>query len=154
MVKVLFVCHGNICRSTMAEFIFRDYVEKKGYKEQFYIESAATSTEELGNGVYPPVKRILEKLGIDCSSKRARQIVKSDYEKFDFIIGMDNENMRNLNRFYNDEDSKIFLFKSFGEGGYISDPWYTRDFEATYNDVVNATKDFFDYLKGKNYIKG
>ena len=93
MVKILFVCHGNICRSPMAEFVFKDLVHKEGLDEQFYIESAATNTEELGNPVYPPARRKLEEHGIDCSYKRARQIKKSDYDDFDLIIAMDEENL-------------------------------------------------------------
>ena len=96
MVKILFVCHGNICRSPMAEFVMKDLVRRKGEENEFFIASAATSREELGNGVYPPVKRILAAMGIDCSGKRARQVTKADYAEFDYIVCMDRNNMRNI----------------------------------------------------------
>ena len=100
MYKILFVCHGNICRSPMAEFIMKELVEKNGLENSFYIESAATSCEELGNPVYPPARRVLASRGIDCSAKRARRITAEDYDKFDFIVCMDSNNMRNLERMF------------------------------------------------------
>ena len=106
MTKILFVCHGNICRSPMAEFLMKKLVESRGLDGEFYIESAATSTEEIGNGVYPPVKRILNARGIDCSAKRARQMTRSDYDKFDYIVCMDSNNMRNMNRIAIDNNGK------------------------------------------------
>lgn len=135
--SILFVCHGNICRSTMAEFVMKDLVEKAGLSDSFHIESAATSAEELGNPVYPGTKRILDRLGIDCSAKRARRITADDYDKFDLIIAMDDANMRNLRaKYHQDPDHKIHLLMSYaGNPRPIADPWYTGDFETTYQDV-------------------
>ena len=154
MIKILFVCHGNICRSPMAEFLMKELVCEKGLQNEFYIESAATSTEEIGNGVYPPVKRILKAREIDCSAKRARQMTMADYDKFDYIIGMDSANIRNLNRMLNgDPNGKVYKFLSFaGSGRDIADPWYTGDFDATYNDVVEGCDGFLAYLKEKGEI--
>ena len=155
MIKVLFVCHGNICRSPMAEFIFKDMIEKTGERENFYIESKATSREEIGNGVYPPVRRLLNNMGIDCSGKRAVQTVKSDYDKFDFIIGMDEYNIRNMQRIYGaDPDKKIFkLLEFIGSTREVSDPWYTGEFTKTKEDVTKGLEGFLKYLKEKGYMK-
>lgn len=149
MIKVLFVCYGNICRSPMAEFLFRDFIEKKGESENFYIESAATSSEELGNPVYPPAKRILESLNIDCSKKRARRITKEDYDKFDYIIGMDEMNIRDMKRaFGGDSDGKIYKLLDFtSRGGEVADPWWTRDFNATLKDVTEGITEFYKKIK-------
>ena len=136
-MKILFVCHGNICRSPMAEYVLRDICEKRGIKG-VYIESAATSSEELGNGVHYGTRGILDRLGIDCSKKRARKITKSDYEEFDLLIGMDGANIQNMLRFWGDEKHKLHLLSEFAENPNsrdISDPWYTGDFESTYRDV-------------------
>lgn len=137
-MKILFVCHGNICRSPMAMFVMRDLVEKTGVADEFEIDSAATSSEELGNPAYPPVERLLGKLGIDTSSHRARRITGQDYEKYDLIIGMDRANMRNMHNFWGgDRDGKLRLMMSYcGESRDVADPWYTGDFEATYRDVL------------------
>ena len=136
MYRILFVCHGNICRSPMAEYIMRDMLKKRGITD-IETASAATSTEELGNHVHPGTVRVLNRLGIDCSDKRARQIAKSDCDKFDLLIGMDSENLRNMKRFWNNSDSKIHLLGEYIENGghEISDPWYTGDFEQTYRDI-------------------
>ena len=149
MIKVLFVCHGNICRSPMAEFLFRDFVEKKGEGDKFYIESAATSSEELGNPVYPPAKRVLNRCGIDCSKKFARRLTLSDYDKFDYIIGMDEMNVRNMYRLFGeDKDGKISKLLDFTDAKRdVADPWWTGDFEATYNDVINGINGFYKNLK-------
>lgn len=154
MIKVLFICHGNICRSPMAEFVFKDLVAKRGLSDQFHIESAATSTEELGNPVYPPARRKLNSLGIDCSGKRARQMNKSDYDKFDYLIGMDTYNMRNINRICGgDPDGKVYKMLSIaGESRDVADPWYTGDFEATYRDVLKGSEAFLDMLKEQGKI--
>ncbi len=147
MTKILFVCYGNICRSPMAEFLMKDFLQKKG-DTNFYIESAATSTEELGNPVYPPAKRLLNSLNINCDGKFARQIKKSDYDNFDYIICMDEMNRRDLNRFFNDKDKKIFSLLDFTEEkGEVADPWWTRDFNATYNDVMRGINAFYKFLK-------
>ena len=144
MVKILFVCHGNICRSPMAEFIMKDLVEKAGLSAQFHIASAATSTEEIWNGignpVYPPAKAKLAEHGIGCGGKRAVQLTPSDYGKYDYLIGMDSANIRNMRRMLgSDPEGKIHKLLAFaGSDRDISDPWYTGDFDATYRDVTEG----------------
>lgn len=137
MFRILFVCHGNICRSPMAEFVMKDLVEKRGLSGQFSIESAATSTEELGNPVHRGTRKILDRLGISCAEKRARQLKRTDYDNFDYLIGMDYANVRNMNRICGgDPEAKIYKLLDFtDEPRSISDPWYTGDFEATFHDV-------------------
>ena len=137
MIKILFVCHGNICRSPMAEFVMKDLVNKKGMADQFEIASAATSTEEIGNPVYSPAKRKLKEHGISCVGKTARQMTKEDYAYYDYIIAMDRLNLRNMTRFVgSDPDNKISLLMDFtNHPGDVADPWYTGDFDATWNDV-------------------
>lgn len=138
MTKILFVCHGNICRSPMAEFVFKDMT--KNYND-IYIESAATSTEELGNGVHHGTANLLRKKGISTAGKVACQMNKNDYEKFDYIIGMDSWNIRNIKRICGgDPDKKIYKLLDFSEraGDDIADPWYTGDFETTYSDVYEG----------------
>lgn len=137
MVRILFVCHGNICRSPMAEFVMKDLVEKRGFSGQFSIESAATSTEEIGNPVHRGTRKILDRLGISCAEKRARQLKRTDYDTFDYLIGMDEANVRNMNRICGgDPEAKIYKLLDFtDEPRSISDPWYTGDFEATFHDV-------------------
>lgn len=150
MTKILFVCYGNICRSPMAEFIMKDLVSKKGESQNFYIESAATSSEELGNPVYPPARRILNSLNINCDGKFARRIKKEDYDKFDYIIGMDEMNRRALKSFFKDVDNKISILLDFTEKkGEVADPWWTRDFNATLNDVVEGTNALYNQIKNK-----
>lgn len=146
MIKVLFVCHGNICRSPMAEFIFKDLVKEDD--NEFHIESRATSREEIGNPVYPPAKRKLKEYGILCDGKVAKQITKEDYEKFDYIICMDNNNLRNI-RYVVGEDTynKISLLMEWtGEKKEVSDPWYTGDFETAYRDILKGCKAVRDKL--------
>ena len=140
MIKILFVCHGNICRSPMAEFVMKDMVEKKGIAEDFYIASAATSTEEIGNGVHYGTRRKLAEFGISTDGKRAVQLKKSDYGKYDYIIGMDSWNMRNMKRMLpEDTDNKIHLLLDFSASPRdIADPWYTGDFDTTYNDILEG----------------
>ena len=137
MIKILFVCHGNICRSPMAEFVMKDLLNKKGIAGQFEIASAATSTEEIGNPIYPPAKRKLKEHGISCVGKTARQMTKEDYAYYDYIIAMDRLNLRNMTRFAgNDPDNKVSLLMDFtNHPGDVADPWYTGDFDATWNDV-------------------
>ena len=137
MIKVLFICHGNICRSPMAEFVMKDMVEKAGLSGDFYIESAATSTEEIGNPVYPPARRKLAEHGISCAGKHAQQMTRADYDKFDYIIAMDRNNLRNLRRIIGeDTDGKVSLLLTHaGRSGDVADPWYTGDFDATWDDV-------------------
>ena len=137
MKKILFVCHGNICRSPMAEFVMKDLVAKAGQEDEFYNESAAASTEEIGNGVYPPAKRKLAEHGISCKGKTARQITRNDYEYFDLLIGMDEYNIEDMIDICGgDPDGKIYKLMDFTERkGDVADPWYTRDFDATWRDV-------------------
>ena len=148
MIKVLFVCHGNICRSPMAEFVMKDMVEKAGRGDAFYIESAATSTEEIGNPVYPPARRKLAEHGISCAGKHARQMTRADYDKFDYIIAMDRNNLRNLRRIIGeDTDGKVSLLLTHaGRSGDVADPWYTGDFDATWDDVNAGCKGLLEEL--------
>lgn len=139
-MRILFVCHGNICRSPMAEFVMKDLVAKHGMEDQFYIESAATSTEEIGNEVYPPAKRKLAEHGITCKGKTARQMRKNDYERFDLLIGMDEWNIRNMIRICGgDPEGKIHKLMDYTHRkGDVADPWYTGDFNATWRDVTEG----------------
>ena len=139
MTKILFVCHGNICRSPMAEFVMKDLVKKAGLEGQFHIESAATSSEELGNPVYPPARRKLAEHGLSCAGKTARQLKSRDYGLFDLLIGMDQANLRNMRRICGgDRDGKIHPLMEFAGclEAEVADPWYTGDFEATWQDVL------------------
>ena len=158
MIKVLFICHGNICRSPMAEFIFKDMVQKKGLADLFYISSAATSTEEIWNGVgnpvYPPAREELAKHGISCKGKRAVQITKNDYSKYDYILGMDQWNMKNMMRILrNDPENKVKLLLDYSERPRdIADPWYTGNFTLTYSDIVEGCESFLQYLQENGII--
>lgn len=137
MIKILFICHGNICRSPMAEFVMKKYVRDAGLEREFYIESAATSREELGNPVYPPARRELARHGISCEGKAARQVTAADLDRFDLLICMDRANVRNTLRLTGpDREGKIRLLLDYtGEGRDVADPWYTGDFSATWRDV-------------------
>ena len=152
MIRVLFVCHGNICRSPMAEFIFKNMINKKQLQSDFYIASAATSTEEIWNGignpVYPPAKRELARHGISCDRKRAVQLKKSDYDKYDYLIGMEERNRRNMLRILgSDPENKVSLLLDYSNRpGNIADPWYTGDFETTYRDITEGCEGFLEYL--------
>ena len=140
MKKILFVCLGNICRSPMAEFIFKDMVKQAGLEKEYYIESAATSDEEYGNDVYPAAKQKLYEEGIPFTKRRARQMTKADYEKFDLICAMDLSNLRNIGYITGgDPEGKVSLLLDFaGEHRAISDPWYTRNFDDTFNDITRG----------------
>lgn len=140
MKKILFVCHGNICRSPMAEFIMKKLVENARRQGDFHIASAATSTEELGNSVYPPARRKLAEHGISCDGKIARQLTRRDYDEYDMLIGMDSYNIRNMKRMCGgDPEDKIHLLMDFTDRpGEVADPWYTGDFNATYRDCVEG----------------
>ncbi len=141
MHNILFVCHGNICRSPMAEFVMKDLVAKAGLESQFHIESAATSTEEIGNPVYPPARRKLREHGMDCSGKTARQLTRTDGERFDLLIGMDGANLRNMRRICPNAEGKLHLLLDFTRRpGDVADPWYTGDFEATWQDVLEGCR--------------
>ena len=165
MIKILFICHGNICRSPMSEFILKDMVEKRGIQDQFEIASAATSTEEIWNGrgnpIYPPAQAELRRRGIDgtaytdFSGKRARQVTREDYEHYDYLLCADTANIRNTIRITGeDRQNKIKLLLDFAgrPGCSISDPWYTGDFEATYRDVVEGCNGFLVYLRREGKI--
>ena len=139
LYRILFVCHGNICRSPMGEFILKDLVEKAGLADRFHIESAATSTEEIGNPVYPPARRKLAQHGIDCAGKTARQLTADDYGRFDLLLGMDRANIRNMTHICGgDPQGKIHLLMEYAghPGREVADPWYTGDFDATWDDVL------------------
>lgn len=151
MIKILFVCHGNICRSPMAEFVMKDLVAKQGRAEEFEIASAATSTEELGNPVYMPARRKLAEHGIDCSGKTARQLQRRDYARYDLLVGMDKANRRNMERMCGgDPAGKIKLLLDFTKRpGEVADPWYTGDFEATWRDVEEGCQGILRWLEEK-----
>lgn len=149
MIKILFVCHGNICRSPMAEFVMRDIVTKAGLAEQFHIQSAATSTEEIGNPVYSLARRKLAEHGIDCTGKTARQFTRDDYEQYNLLVGMDRANLRNMDRICGgDPDGKMHLLLEFADRpGDVADPWYTRDFDTTWRDVNAGCKGLLRWLQ-------
>lgn len=144
--KILFVCHGNICRSPMAEFVMKKLVGERGLENEFEIASAATSTEEIGNPVYPPARRKLAEHGIGCQGKTARQMTSDDYRHYDLIIVMDHNNVRNLRRLLGDDtEHKIHLLMDFSQRpGDVADPWYTGDFEATWRDVWDGCNGLLD----------
>ena len=148
MHAVLFVCHGNICRSPMAEFVMKDLVRKAGADTEFFLASAATSTEEIGNPVYPPARRKLAEHGIGCAGKTARQLRREDYDRFDLLIGMDGANLRNMRRICGgDPEGKLSLLLDWaGRSGDVADPWYTGDFEATWQDVLAGCQGLLDAL--------
>ena len=158
MIKILFVCHGNICRSPMAEFIMKKMVEERGISSQFVIASAATSSEEIwagiGNPVYPPAKAELKKHGISCEGKRAVQLTKKDYGRYDFILGMDRYNLRNMLRILGkDPDHKVKLLLDYSDHPRdISDPWYTGEFGTTYTDIVEGCEAFLSWLTEQGRI--
>ena len=150
MKKILFVCHGNICRSPTAEFVMKDMVKRAGLEDEFEIASAATHDEELGNGVYPPAKALLRQHGIDCSAKRARLLVRADYDRYDLLIGMDEANLRNMRRLFGG-DSGLKLHSMMEYAGRpndsVADPWYTRDFQRTWDDITAACTGLLEKLK-------
>ena len=172
MINILFICHGNICRSPMAEFILKDMVKKAGCEDEFYIDSAATSTEETGNPMYPPAKRKLREKGVPFTEHRARQITGGDFREFDYVIAMDRYNLRNLRSMFGADTAemrKVSLLLDYavikgkaekaekeamqadsdfydGERRDIADPWYTGDFELTYNDIVRGCTAFLRFL--------
>ena len=150
MIKILFICHGNICRSPMAEFVMKDMVEKKGLQDQFHIESAATSREEIGNSVYPPAKRMLAKHGISCEGKRARQVTKADLEHYDYLVLMDRNNMSNMIRMFGAENmNKVSMLLDRD----VADPWYTGNFDKTMQDVQVGCTKLLNQILDTHFIK-
>ena len=155
MTKILFVCHGNICRSPAAEFVLKELVRRAGLENEFVIDSAATSTEEIGNPVYPPMRRVLSEHGIDCTGKTARQIRRADYDDYDLLIGMDEENMWNMRRkFHGDPEGKLKNLLDYAgrEGEAVADPWYTRDFVQTWDDVLEGCEALLTALTGTVFV--
>ena len=148
--RVLFICHGNICRSPMAEFMFKDMVKKRNIADDFYIESKAVSQEEIGNDIYPPAKRKLREKGIEFSSHQASQIRREDFSNYDYILVMDASNLRYLSylgmeKYYkNNQVFKLMHFTSSNKD--VADPWYTGDFERTYLDILEGLKGFLQFL--------
>ena len=151
MTKILFVCHGNICRSPMAEFVMKDLVRQAGLDWKYEIASAATSTEEIGNGVYPPARRKLAEHGLSCAGKTARQLRREDYRIYDYLVGMDSANLRNMNRICGgDPEGKISLLLDWtGQNRDVADPWYTGDFEATWQDALAVCRSLLAALEAK-----
>lgn len=151
MIKILFICHGNICRSPMAEFVLKNIVKNKGISDNFYIASAATSYEEIGNPVHYGTAKILDRLGISYQGKRAVHLEKSDYLKYDYLICMDSANIRNTLKIVGkDSENKIHKLMEFaGSCNDVADPWYTGDFEKTYEDVVSGCNGLLKYIEGR-----
>ena len=154
MIKVLFICHGNICRSTMAQSVFTHMVKERGLSDLFYIDSAATSREEIGNGPHYGTVSKLREMKIPVVPHRAVQMTKSDYQEYDYLIGMDTANIRNMIRIADgDPDNKIYKILSFtGSGADVADPWYTDNFDKTYEDVVAGCEGFIKFLQERNEI--
>ena len=151
MYHILFVCHGNICRSPMAEFVMKDLVKTAGLEKGFFIQSAATSAEEIGNPVYPPARRKLAEHGISCAGKTARQLTRGDYGAYDLLIGMDRANLRNMTRLFGGDPSgkcRLLLDYAGRPGQEVADPWYTGDFEATWRDVLAGCRGLLRALTG------
>ena len=158
MIRIMFVCHGNICRSPMAEFIMRDMLSKEGISDNVSVSSSATSTEEIWNGVgnpvYPPAKAELAKHGLSCGGKRAVQIKKSDYDEYDMFVAMDTNNVRNMMRILgSDPDNKIYKLMNFtSRPGDVADPWYSENFEITYRDICDGCRGLIAYIKEEELI--
>lgn len=155
MTRIMFVCHGNICRSPMAEFIFKKLIADRGLSQQFYVSSSATSTEEIwnsvGNPVYPPARAELDKHGIACGDKRAVQLRRDDYSKYDLFIGMDSANIRNMHRILGgDPDNKISKLMNYTQrGGDVADPWYSDRFDIAYRDIYDGCVGLLNALKDR-----
>ena len=154
MVRVLFICTGNICRSPMAEFMLKDLAEKRGIADQFEIASAATTREEIGNPVYPPARRKLASVGIDPTGKYARQVSIADYPKYDYLIVMDSYNLRSIRRIIpRDPERKICRLLDFTDRPRdIADPWYTGDFDTAYDEILEGIEAFLDTLSREGRI--
>lgn len=155
MIKVLFVCHGNICRSPMAQYVMQDLITRRGLTDCIYVDSAATSTEEIGNRVHRGTRGKLYEMGIPCGDHRAVQLKRSDYEKYDYLIGMDDWNMRNMRRMLGeDRDGKMYKLLDFTKrkGADIADPWYTGNFDVTYDDVREGCEALLAHILKEDMI--
>lgn len=154
MINVIFVCLGNICRSPMAEFVFKDLVKKNGLEDKFFIQSAATSNEALGEDIHYGTAKKLREENIPFNSRRARKFTKEDYQKFDYILGMEDRNVINLKRIVGEDfDNKIYRLLDFSNKPRdIADPWYTGNFDKTYDDIIEGLKAFLEYLKKENLV--
>lgn len=154
MIKVLFVCHGNICRSPMAEFLFKDMVKRKNREQDFIISSCATSYEEIGNPVHYGTKKILNSLHIDCSEKRAVRMTKEDYHFYDYIVAMDKNNLTNIFSIIGEDvENKVKLLLDYvGLHQNIRDPWYTGNFKETYEDIRKGLEGFYNFLIRENKL--
>ncbi|MDM8202559.1 low molecular weight protein-tyrosine-phosphatase [Allofournierella massiliensis] len=152
MTRILFVCLGNICRSPMAEYVMRDLARRAGLEDQIQVASAATSREELGNPVYPPARRKLAEHGIACEGHAARQMTAADYDRFDLLIGMDQNNLRNMNRICGgDPQHKLRMLMDYTDRpGEVADPWYTGDFERTWQDVLAGCQGLLEQLESRD----
>ena len=151
MIKIMFVCHGNICRSPMAEFVLRDMLKKRGLDGKITVASSATSTEEIGNDIHYGTRRILDKYSITYTRHEAVQLTRSDYKKYDFFIGMDSANIRNMQRIFgSDPEEKIIRLLDLTDAKRdVADPWYTGNFEATYRDVTDGCESLINYVINK-----
>ena len=153
MVKIMFVCHGNICRSPLAEFLMKDKLEKQGLEGKVEIKSSGTSYEEIGNPVYPPIMRILNGLNINCSNKRSEKLLEKDYSNYDFFICMDERNVKNTLKIFNgDKENKVYKLLDFVGGGDVADPYYYGGYDKTFSDVDIGTDAFIKFLKDNNYL--
>ncbi len=156
MIRILFVCHGNICRSVGAQYIFDQMIGERNLEHSLFCDSAATSREEIGNPVYPPMRRALEGHGVPIGDHRAVQLRRGDYDEYDILIGMDSENMYYMNRMWKDDsERKLHLLLDYTDNPReVSDPWYTRDFETAYRDIVEGCEALFQHLNEENAKKG
>ena len=146
-MKIMFVCHGNICRSPMAEFIFKDLIVKNNRQDEFVVKSSAVSSEELGNPVYFPAKSVLKKHGINCDGKYAVKLQKNDYDKYDLFLCMDKSNVRNALRIFGEDAlGKVKLLLEFDGGGEVEDPWYTGSFDVVYDQIYSVCQKLLEYL--------